>query len=186
MRTTIKEAMQLKNEVAAAIQRRQQGFTGSFRTETNVRYGTTTKDGQVQEAETDSITFPAMYDLMIRAYAISEKLHQALALANVTVGIGDLIRKRENIKALIRMLETAQTKGKAYIRTESTNVIGGGLINVRATYEPFMTSTAAKERVRVLKRELREAQGAIERGNTTFIDIPNLTVEEVEGLLDDA
>lgn len=183
MRITIKEAMQLKNEVAAALR----GDTPlpflAERTDPST-YGELTINGEKQDVPGGARTFPEQYAREEKLLTISEKLHSALAQANVQEGIGDAIRERENVKRLIALNERALRHSKAYTKTETRNIAGTGLERVEIAFRPYATSADLKGRIRALKRSLRALQTHIDMANLRYIEIPNLTFETIEALLD--
>lgn len=183
MRITIKEAMQLKNEVATAINASRQPSFLLERLEG--MFGTLTINDEVQTPPNNVRTFPEAYQRIENLFRVNQALHLALAKANVEHDIGDAIRRRENVKQLIAANELALRHAKPYSRTDTRNIAGTGLERAVTVYEPFVLSGELKGRIRALKRELRELQAHIDAANTSAIDIPNLEIDEVEVLIVD-
>ena len=181
MHITIKELMQLKNEVAHTIQKHQR--TLAYPTGL-IEYGIETINDDHITKPHDTTPFPDFYERYQRLLLISEQLHDALATASNELGINSLVRSRQNNLALIQACESALKHSKPYNQRESINVAGGGKETVTKTYQPHITSATLKARIRELKGRVRAAQTAIDEGNTRRVEVPHLTRAAIEELLD--
>jgi hypothetical protein len=184
---TVKELMQLKNEVAAAIKTEtnintylQMAGTGA----TRVQYGEEFHGDERVISARKTIPFPQYYERITKLYALSELLNSALSRANVELDVGDLVRERENVKMLIRICESALDHSKPFRRVDTQSVAGGGVERITKRYEPFVTSGDLKARIRDLKRHARGLQTRIDAANTMVIDVNGVERDEAEDLLD--
>lgn len=186
MKITVKQLMQLKNELGNMIMENLHMRVAGrgYSNHGGIAYGATFRNEKLVEEQLNSTEFPAYYEETRNLLRLSEKVHDALAQANYALGVPSLVRRRENVKSLLKILETALEQSKEYIKVDVVNLLGTGAQEVTTRYIPFMTSQDLKTRIREMKRLARELQTQIDAANNEELEFPELDQETIEQILD--
>jgi hypothetical protein len=182
---TIRELLQLKNEVEAAVKALTGGQAWSdynaIRTgKPSSNYGTVLVDGVASQDQGER--WFDQYQRLQRLMSLNDQLHTVLGEANVRLGIPSLVRQRENAKALLAQLERAIPASKPRDETKVVTIAGGGVQKVREQFIPHVSSKELKTQSKTLRRLLRELQVLIERANMTNVEI-SFDLNDVDDLL---
>lgn len=170
MKITVTEALRLKNQIATVV--------GQVMHE-NTSYGLTTVDSVVTETG-EQLTIMAHLDRLNKVFAISQAVNSALAAFNVTSKISDNVRRKSNIAFLVQVLENTMRMSDEKSSQHHENV-GDTRVVVKTAFKPYLTKTAIKDQIKVLKAEERQLMADIDKANTTLIELP-FEYEDVEAL----
>lgn len=175
MKTTVTEALRLKNEISKIVRSLDQN------TRYNSVFGQKYVDGVIA-SDGEGVEFKTLIEKLTTALEISESINSRLSMFNRESGIDSIVRKIQNIKLLISIYEESLPRTKSSTRNTWITVHNERKMVVEE-FKPDVTSTEIKDKINELKRTMRALQTEVEKLNQTeidlsfeYTDIENLTV----------
>lgn len=181
---TVRELLQYKNEIERAIKAILAGPRASYlfgdREAGNVSYGVTHIDGVKQEHSGEP--FAEHLSRLDKLMQLNDLVQTRLAKVNLELEIPSMVRRRENAKAQLVLVDQAIQKSKPRTETEIVSIAGGGVQRVSKTFEPWTTSASLKKHSKALRSEIRRLQTAIDAANATAVEV-NFDFSLIDDLL---
>jgi hypothetical protein len=170
MRLNVIEALRLKNEISANVQKLYSKFSDNrYYEESKVSYGVTTEDGETR-GSTDIPWFEEVYSCLEKAFVFSNELNTALAQHNVETGVAEAVRAKKNANALIRVLEIAVSQSSP--KRESTlKDVGTEGRRVVTEYTPHQNKKDLRKQIKDLRNTVRKLENKISQADSGSIEV---------------
>lgn len=176
MEITVNEALKLKNQIAAGVNKLQRQVNYG------VSYGVSILDGE-EVVTTGKEPFPEVFEKLQTLFDYSNQINTVLAGFNVSQNIPWRVRERQNAMVLVEVLEHAVLHGEP---SESKTVeypSGTGKVIRERSYKPYMTREEAQQQVKELKQKIRDLDAAIFAENQKTVSL-TFTYEDVDRLVE--
>jgi len=186
MKVTVSEALRIRKSIASVIsssidslvpKRRLYGTTDTE----SVSYGTVKHNGELMLSE-GVMTIEEKMSSLEKILGFSWDLNKLISDFNHENGIGNMVRKKENLNQLFKIYDTTiskQSKQKKITKKESTD---SGSVLVTVEFDPYISHTKVKEQLKTLRRETMEIQSKIDKLNAKSIELP-FELDEYEEIL---
>ena len=102
---------------------------------------------------------------------LSYELNKSISSFNEKNDIGNLVRKKENVKFLLEYYEKLFPHSKKTIKSRKEKV-GDDFVTVTEEYLPFLCQKDLRVKMKTLKSEKRDIQGKIDKLNAENIELP--------------
>ena len=186
MQVTVVEALRLKKEIAAHIreietERPRYRMRTSDNDDSKVCYGTRWEDGEemIDEGKTP---VNKKVENLIAILKVSAQINKSISDFNHVNGIGDLVRERQNAKMVLEYYQNIILP-KSVPTTKSVRDKESGKVT-KVKFEPFLKKSEVRERIKILKSDIRDLQSEIETFNVKKIELP-FSYDEVYNLMNE-
>ena len=174
MKLTISEALRLKNEVSSVVSRLSKHLKTKDRytfdeDKLDISYGVTCENNEKVSVE-DSISFLEYEEKLTKALIVNFTLNDAISSFNNSKNLTSLVRERQNSLLLIKVYNLALEKAKES-KSSKFEVVGEKREKIEVTYTPYVSSFELKDKIKKLRKRIRELQKEIDRANTTIINV---------------
>lgn len=174
MQVTVTEAMRIKNEISSTVSK-VQAMQHQIQF---VRVKEDVKSAENTENISGTISWPVFISKITSLFTMSEKINSILANYSIDSSISDKVREKANLQYLVDLFEVA-IKNSESKTTTTSQVVGNNRVKIVTVYEPLLNKTELKDKIKVMKREVREIQSFIDSANSKMIELP-FSYEDIE------
>jgi hypothetical protein len=173
MKTTVTEALRLKNELSTIVRDLNYKIISHL-----TSYGVTTENDVVTSRSEAS--FEEVESNLLKALSYSEELNRILAEFNTSSGISVYVRKMQNEKLLLGVYTQALPKTKSTETSKFEN-LANERKQIIVRYKPDVNGKEIKDKISECKNKIRIYQKEIERLNQIDIEF-TFAYSDIESL----
>jgi len=144
------------------------------------QYGQGIEDGIIVSAEESGQKFGDLMTVFKQMLEANHTLNSVLASYNVKTGLSDMVRARENCKALIGLYSEAIQRSKPSKQKRVDRLQSGETKVVETEFRPFTSAKELKAGIKALRLEAMQLQRDINALNEAELDVPYTEEELVE------
>jgi hypothetical protein len=185
MKVTVSEAMRIKKEIGSFISNTESSIRYNLSRgkdkSSRIVYGQRTENNIeiLDEGKKSVVDDVRDFEEIL---SISEKVNTALADFNHTNGVGNMVRKRQNLKLLLAYYEKRIMENSSpSVKTERDKESG---IVTTIKFDPYLNKSEIRSKIKEIKSSMRNLQFSIEKSNNKQIDLP-FSYDDVYDLLND-